>query len=133
MIEFIVHLFILSLASWRLSLLFAVDDGPFGVFLRLRLALGLRYDEKSEPYVPEWGEVVRRTQLPMGNPLKTLQGTQLYMARELLRGLTCLGCSSVWFGLLLAAAYFSAPFLTVALCVPLALSALSIGWEKILR
>jgi len=63
---------LLILATWRLtSLLSNVNEaGPYGVLNKLRYWLGVRWDEKSEPYG------------------KT----------EIAKGLLCFWCCSVWVG-----------------------------------
>ena len=40
---------VLALVTARLSLLFAQEDGPADIFLRLRTLLGVRYDENNQP------------------------------------------------------------------------------------
>lgn len=39
-----------GLAIWRLYRLFAYDHGPADILGRLRLLLGVRYNERNQPY-----------------------------------------------------------------------------------
>lgn len=89
-----VLLTLMVLANWRVSSLFAREDGPFNLFLKVRHFLGVRYDEYSDPY-----------------------GTNVFS-----RGVICMWCNSVWFGLLIAVAYNPYSLSSYTL-VPLALSA----------
>lgn len=41
---------ILGLATWRITLLLVVEEGPKDVFTKLRLILGVRYDEYGKKY-----------------------------------------------------------------------------------
>lgn len=77
MLEFIV----LALATWRLTSLLVWEDGPLEVFARLRHLLGVRYDERNQPYGSNW----------------------------FAKGVICPACASVWFGFLWAGAYFLWP------------------------
>ena len=62
-----VTLLILTLATWRIASLLAIEDGPDQIFARLRHWAGVRYDQHNQPY----GE------------------------NELAKGLLCLWCNSV--------------------------------------
>ena len=73
----IVDLIILGLAVFRLSSLFANEHGPFDLFGHVRRLTGMRYDKQSQA-VP---------------------------TTELSRGLMCVWCNSVWFGIALAFVY----------------------------
>ncbi len=64
--------FLLSLAIWRVSSLFAREDGPFDLFLRFRAFLGTEFDENSEETGTNW----------------------------ISKGILCLKCNSTWFGAL---------------------------------
>jgi len=86
---------ILALAAWRLSSLLANEEGPGGIFERLRYRLGVRYDETSFPYA-ETG---------------------------LAKGALCVWCSSVWFGAGLALLRVLFGQAATVLFSPLALSA----------
>ncbi len=39
---------IVALAVWRISSLLVNEEGPFGIFEKLRYLVGVRYDEHSE-------------------------------------------------------------------------------------
>lgn len=41
---------VLSLASWRIASLLVDEAGPFDVFERLRVFVGIKYDQKNEPF-----------------------------------------------------------------------------------
>lgn len=92
----IYELFVLMLATWRLSnlLVDAGESGPFNLLHKIRYAAGVRYDDYSQPY-----------------------GTN-----EVARALTCLWCTSVWIGALVTAVYALSP-LVLWLLLPFALSA----------
>jgi hypothetical protein len=94
---------ILALATWRASSLLANEDGPFGMFEHLRLAVGAYYDE----YGQRLG----------GNTLST--------------GMLCVWCSSVWIGAFWAALYLLIGEVWPAL--PFALSAAAILVEELLE
>ena len=86
---------VLILATWRLSSLLAQEAGPRDMFARLRERLGVWYDDTGDPQ----GDTV------------------------LAQGITCVWCSSVWVGVVLAAAYWLAPDVAFWLALPFALSA----------
>ena len=89
---------ILALATFRLSNLIADEDGPFGLFEYLRGIIGVERDSKGGNY-----------------------GTNNFAA-----GVVCVWCNSVWIGIALMAIYIFSKQITVYLCFPLALSAVSI-------
>ena len=89
------YLFVLVLATWRLSYILVKEDGPWNFVALTRYKIGVRYDQYSTPY----GE----------NTLADL--------------LTCVWCTSVWVGAALAAIYLIAPDVAVAISLPFALSA----------
>lgn len=47
--QFIVF-WLVVLSAWRITSLLVREDGPFDVFARLRLALGVYYDDMSEAH-----------------------------------------------------------------------------------
>jgi len=95
------EIFVLVLATWRLTSLLVWEVGPFEVFSKLRHLLGVRYDETSQPYGTNW----------------------------FAKGVVCPACASVWFGIALAASYMLwKPTWYIAL--PLALSAGAIAIER---
>ena len=89
---------ILALAVFRLSSLFAEEEGPFHLFDRIRHFIGVRYDVNG---------------LPMGNNV-------------IANGITCVWCNSVWFGTIITVAYYLMPDITILLCLPLSLSAAAV-------
>lgn len=87
------HLVILILATWRLSSLFANEDGPFDIFLRIR----------------RWAEVAC--------------STDGFLCRlKFFDGLCCEWCNSVWLGTVLTVAYYFLGETLIWLTLPLALS-----------
>jgi len=93
---------ILALATWRLASLFANEDGPFDIFVRIRHFVGVKYDAHSIAY----GENV------------------------ISKGIICVWCNSIWFGFALAILnHFFHPY-TEWFCIPFALSTIAILIEK---
>ena len=80
--EFIIY----ALATWRIAALLATEEGPFGVFSKLRRELGVGYKD-GVPY-----------------------GTNVVA-----KGTICIWCSSIWFGLLFAVLGRGLPELAVYL------------------
>lgn len=66
--------FLLTLAAWRVTSLLVNEDGPADVFIRLRVKLGMRYDEYNLPVATTF----------------------------LAHLLSCVWCASVWIGFLAA-------------------------------
>ena len=98
----LIEVLVLALATWRLASLLAHEYGPFDVFARLRSLLGVVYNEHSLPEGSNW----------------------------LAKGVVCLWCCSVWFGLFWAGFYFvwRSAWLVA---LPFALSAAAILVEKV--
>ena len=46
----------LALATWRVASLLAEEEGPFGIFVKLRHAMGEYYDEYSEVQIGPRGD-----------------------------------------------------------------------------
>lgn len=88
--------FLVSLAIWRVSSLLAREDGPFDLFLRLRMFLGTEFDKSSEEVGTNWVS----------------------------KGILCLLCSSVWLSAI--GAFFFASSLMWYLIYLLALSTMAI-------
>jgi hypothetical protein len=86
---------LLALATWRLTSLLVQEEGPWGIFVKLRYALGVRYDEHSVAY-----------------GLTTLAAL-----------FTCMWCASVWTGAIACIGYLISPPIVRLLSLPLALSA----------
>ena len=89
------NLLILSLAVYRLSSLFAFEDGPFSMFQKLRGFTGVVLDEDDEQ-----------------------EGTN-----EVSKAIICPFCNSLWISLGLIAFFFLIPNITIILALPFALSA----------
>lgn len=104
----ILDFIILALAAWRLSSLFADEDGPFDIFERLRTWLGVRYVSDSN------GDVERY--VPNNTPT---------LKRNVARGIICRWCNSVWFSTLLAVLYIvsrNAPWHIIIMAFALSLA-----------
>lgn len=110
---------ILSLATYRLSILIAQDDGPADVCWQLR-------DYVKRNYPPQLITVKDEYQYHGFEP----GGKQAMTDSWQFRGVTCPYCVSWWIGIVLWLAYQVAPRLTVALCTPFALSAVTVIVEK---
>ena len=91
----LVDFVILALATYRLSLLLAAEDGPLYVLARLRYMVGVRADE-------------------YGN---------LYGDNNFAEGLICQWCNSVWLGLVIGGGYVFIGPLMIWLMLPFSLSA----------
>jgi hypothetical protein len=83
---------ILALATWRLSSLITYESGPFGVFDKFRVAIGVKQGEYGS-----------------------------YGENELAKGIACLWCNSIWVGAILTA-LLALSDLTIWLALPFALS-----------
>lgn len=94
---------ILALATFRISHLVADEDGPWGLFEWIRGKIGVRRDEKGEPY-----------------------GTNNFAV-----GLVCQWCNSIWIGVVLMLLYIYTKQITVWVCFPLALSAVALTISEI--
>jgi len=84
---------ILFMATYRLSIMLAKEDGPYDIIERIRLRIGVGYDEYSNAYG------------------KTM----------LARGALCIYCNSVWIGTFLTVVVLLG--MPTALILPLAASA----------
>ena len=100
-------LVLLGLATWRLTKLVQDERGPFAVLERIREALGIGHDADGQPFF--WPDT------------------------ELGRLLSCHWCGSVWAAIGLVGLYLLVPKAGIVLALPLALSALSIGWEEVVN
>ena len=95
---------VLCFTTWRISSLLAEEQGPYGLFEKLRHIAGVKYSATSEPF----GE------------------------RELAKGLLCMWCNSVWVGggvTILSGLVGLIPW-SYLLILPFALSAGSIVVQK---
>lgn len=96
---------ILSLAIWRISNLLIEESGPYTVLELFRYQIGIRYNEQGF----------------------------VYATNELAELFSCHFCLSIWLGILAAISYFFYPALTYWLCLPFALSTLSLAVNKWMR
>lgn len=110
---------ILALATYRFAILVTQDDGPADLCWRLRDAVKRRYPTQLVSVKNDY-------QYHGFEP----GGKQGMTDSWQLRGIECPFCVSFWIGIVLWIAYNLAPRLTVALCTPLALSAVTVIIEK---
>lgn len=89
---------ILALATWRLALLLVEEEGPRDIIGKLRVKLGVRYDNYSVAF-----------------------GTNVVA-----EALVCVWCMSIWVGLAVSVLYFTVPTATLYAAFPLALSAAAV-------
>lgn len=94
----LVLLLVLSFANWRLAHLLAEEGGPWDYLAALRVRLGVRYDEYSQPY-----------------------GTNVVASAML-----CVWCNSVWVGVFQALATLLSQEVALWIFLPFALSATAI-------
>jgi len=94
---------LLAGATWRTASLLVHEDGPFGMFARLRYAAGVRFDERSQ-----------------AKATRPISGVFL-----------CVWCMSVWTGLAWTAAWLAFGPWAVLVGTPLALSAAATVLEEI--
>lgn len=90
---------ILALATWRLSSLLTEETGPGDIFLKIRELAGITHMEKEVYEIPE---------------------------KFLPELLSCIWCASIWIAILITVSYLLYPHVTVAVCMPFALSAATI-------
>ena len=93
----ILHIVILSLATWRLSSLLAAEEGPYNIFSKLRTKVGIYYI-----------------------------GGRVDAQTELAKLFSCTWCLSVWIGAIASIAYATIKEPIVWIVMPLALSAAAI-------
>lgn len=91
---------IISLATWRTSNLFVLEDGPFHVLRALREAAGIEHDEEGQILL-----------IPDKNMPKIL---------------SCVWCFSLWAGLGWTALWILLPEITVIFALPFAFSTIAI-------
>lgn len=96
------HLLVIGLATYRIALLLVEEAGPFEVFGKLRHAVGVRYDAKSEQYA----------------------------TNELAKLFLCVWCMSIWVGVIITILLYFFPEFTKWVSAPLAFSALSILFHR---
>lgn len=96
---------ILSLAVWQISNLLIDEAGPYSILERFRARIGIGYNAQGFPYAEN----------------------------ELAELFSCHFCLSIWIGILIAILYFFYPSLAYWLCLPFALSTLSLMVDKWIR
>ena len=94
----ITALLVLGLATWRLSSLLVTEEGPFGILVKFRFIIGIKYDELS-------------------NPVGTNIIADLF---------TCVWCASVWVGLFFVIIWLINANVAIIVSLPLALSAFAV-------
>jgi hypothetical protein len=84
---------LVAISTWRLTSLIVQEDGPYFIFLRLRMLVGIVYLNGSTPMGKKETIEIHRH---VGNmfPAKP--------TNELARAMSCIWCASVWVGLVLA-------------------------------
>lgn len=92
-------LLILALAALRLYYLFAHENGPFNIFVRLRLLVGV---------IP-WN-----------------QAPGYLTTNNFAYGLMCASCATLWYGIILTIGYTLYPIYTIPIAFALALSLLAV-------
>lgn len=93
---------ILGLSTWRLSSLFAQEEGPWSFFARLRFLLGVRFDENSVQF-----------------------GTNI-----LSQGVICIWCNSIWIGFAFTVFYLIIGVKFLWVLMPLVISTIAILVDK---
>jgi Protein of unknown function (DUF1360) len=96
---------ILGLATWRISVMFVREAGPFFIFQRIREVAGIVHDRD--------GEI-------LSVPDRFLPGL-----------LSCVWCSSVWAGGMWTLLWFFLPGPTILVASAFCLSALAIAFDHL--
>jgi hypothetical protein len=101
-----VDIFILALATWRISSLFVDERGPFDIFVKVRSWTGITHDQSRV----------------------AVEFPDTFFAQLL----SCVWCLSVWVGLFFAITYFTLWYIAIWIAFPFALSAAAIVISKYL-
>lgn len=117
----ILDFIMLALAVYRGAILISTDDGPFDLCWRLR------------DYVRLHTADIPATQMPDGTQFRQFVkgGDPGFIASNLSRGISCPLCVSMWLGLLVAPLWWLAPLVVWWLCLPFALSGVTVLIERI--
>jgi len=96
-------LFLIALATYRLTLLFSKEAGPWDMFGKFRTLLGVKYDAYSNPYAT--------------NPISEM--------------ILCPFCTSVWIGIVITIGWVAAQLLGIekiylTVLLPFALSGFAV-------
>lgn len=96
----ITHWLLLGIVCWTLSFMITKEEGPFGIFDKLRKRLGVTHYETYEelPVVEEEHPIIRMKLYTAMHPSHTQPSI-------LARGVTCLYCTSVWVSIALTLLY----------------------------
>ena len=97
---------ILALATWRVTSLLVSEDGPWFMFAKFRIGVGVRYDSDTLQPVADnvWASA-----------------------------LLCMWCLSFWVGMFWIGLYGNWPITAIWAALPFALSAASIVLERVVR
>lgn len=98
------NVFLVILAIWRLSSLFANEDGPFDIFKRLRL--------KAKHLT---------------------QNVKLFNEFKLHEGLGCEWCNSIWFGTIITLFWIVFGDIVVTVLLPLSMSTAVISIKYVIH
>lgn len=101
MTSFIIY----SLAVWRLSSLLSIELGPFDIFEKFRLLIGVKYNEYSQAY-----------------------GTNV-----IAEGILCKWCNSIWLGIIITIIDYFNKTTAMVIMIPFAISALSLIADRIIN
>lgn len=99
-------LLLFGFATWRLATMIVREDGPFKMFYHLREAAGITHDADRHVFAV---------------PDRFLPGL-----------LSCVWCSSVWIGANWVVLWLLVPKIAVPLAAIFALSALAIGYDRLI-
>ena len=96
----IIHFLLLSLATWRIASLFTSEDGPLGIFRKLRDKVGITHDVNGDiECIPD---------------------------KFLCNLLSCIWCFSVWVAGFMVVLYIFLPTFAIYFSLWLSLSTISI-------
>lgn len=118
---------IVALAVFRLTILISQDDGPFDLCWRLRDYVKNEWPAQPVTIIDGYNYWGFRPSLRVRASTSSAYGE---MDSWQFRGLTCPYCVSFWIGIVVALAWYILPVLTVLVCVPLALSGVTVVIEK---
>lgn len=95
-----------AIATWRLSHMFLNENGPFKVFRRVRIALGVVYYSNDDDSDAANSVLTAKYEIT-----------------------TCIWCLSMWVGGLVAAALWMWPGVFVWFLMPYVFSAFAVSWN----
>lgn len=100
----IITLILMPFATWRITSFLVVEKGPFNIFDKLRILIGIRYNEMNE----------------------------IYGKNMIAEGLTCIWCASVWVAFGFVVLYYFLPNVSFWIELPFAISSIAIFIERIM-